>query len=54
MPRPAGDPYSRNTADLVDHYRRQGLLRKVCGQGGTEAVYANILRSPSRQVEPSC
>jgi adenylate kinase len=45
--------YHANTADLVDHYRRQRLLREVCGQGGTEAVYANILKSIG-QVGSSC
>jgi adenylate kinase len=37
--------YHQNTADLVAHYRSQGLLREVSGVGGIEQIYVNILRA---------
>jgi adenylate kinase len=35
--------YERQTAPLIDHYRRVGLLREVDAQGGIDAVYASLL-----------
>jgi len=37
--------YHQNTAELIPHYRAQGLLREVPGQGDIEAIYANILQA---------
>jgi adenylate kinase len=34
--------YHQNTEALATHYRGQGLLREVCGEGGVEEVYARI------------
>ncbi len=36
--------YHNNTAQLIPHYRSQGLLREVSGLGTIEEVYANILQ----------
>jgi adenylate kinase len=37
--------YHQNTAELIPHYRAQGLLREVAGQGDIEAIYANIVQA---------
>jgi adenylate kinase len=34
--------YHENTETLIDHYRRQGLVREVFGVGDIETVYANL------------
>jgi adenylate kinase len=34
--------YHKNTEELVPHYRAQGLLREVDGEGEIETVFANI------------
>ena len=36
--------YHRNTADLLAHYRKQGLLKEVTGEGDVDSVYAKIAR----------
>src|SRR5436190_6945634 len=35
--------YQRQTAELIDYYQQQGLLREVCGQGEIEDVYRRLL-----------
>jgi adenylate kinase len=35
--------YHQNTADLLGHYRAQGLLREVAGTGTPERVFADIV-----------
>lgn len=37
------DVYERQTAPLLDHYRRLGLLREIDGVGGAQHVFARIL-----------
>jgi adenylate kinase len=37
--------YHRNTEELIPHYRAQGLLREVSGNGKIETVYADILQA---------
>lgn len=37
--------YYQNTADLITHYRDQGLLREVQGQGDIEQIYQSILKA---------
>jgi adenylate kinase len=34
--------YHQNTTELIPHYRAQGLLREVDGQGNIEAIYGKI------------
>jgi adenylate kinase len=34
--------YHAQTAELIPHYRRQGLLREVSGEGDIEKIYASI------------
>jgi adenylate kinase len=34
--------YHKNTADLLEHYRRQNLVREVDGSGAIEAVFSRI------------
>ncbi len=36
--------YHQTTAELLAHYRGQGLLRQVAGTGDIEEIYANIAR----------
>jgi len=36
--------YHQNLDDLLAHYRSQGLLHTVRGEGDIETIYANILR----------
>jgi adenylate kinase len=36
--------YHTNNLALLDHYRRQGLLREVPGTGEIERIYADIVR----------
>jgi adenylate kinase len=36
--------YHKNTELLIPHYRAQGLLHEVSGQGPIEQVYANIIK----------
>ena len=44
--------YHGNMEALVAHYRAQGLLREVPGQGAIEEVYANILTGLERAGGP--
>jgi len=37
--------YHENNVDLLGHYRDNGLLRQVPGQGGIEEIYQRILRA---------
>jgi adenylate kinase len=46
--------YHANIQQLVPHYRAQGLLREVHGQGTIEEVYANIVQALPLQAGPSC
>jgi adenylate kinase len=46
--------YHANTELLAEHYRAQGLLREVSGQGPIEEVFANIVQALSLQAGPSC
>jgi adenylate kinase len=45
--------YHQNTADLIAHYRTQGLLHEVSGQGDIEAIYGRIVQT-SNQANPPC
>lgn len=36
--------YHKETAPLIDYYRKEGLLKDVDGSKGIEAVYADILK----------
>jgi adenylate kinase len=36
--------YHQNMEDLSGHYRREGLLHEVVGEGEIEGIYKNILR----------
>jgi adenylate kinase len=36
--------YHKDTVELIPHYRAQGLLREVQGEGEIKAVYDNILK----------
>ncbi|HCJ01659.1 MAG TPA: adenylate kinase [Clostridiales bacterium] len=38
------DVYHKETAPLIDYYRKEGLLKDVDGSQGIEAVYADILK----------
>lgn len=40
--------FHRNTDDLVDHYRRRGLLREVPATDPPETIYQNILKALGR------
>jgi adenylate kinase len=46
--------YHKNTEELVPHYRAQGLLHEIPGNGAIEDVYANILKALNRQAGLSC
>ena len=37
--------YHQRTADVIDHYRRAGLVREVNGEGTIEEIYQRILRA---------
>ena len=37
--------YHRDTAELIPHYRRQGLLCEAPGVGDVEQVYAGLARA---------
>jgi adenylate kinase len=37
--------YHQNTTELIPHYRAQGLLREVAGQGDIETIYRNIIQA---------
>jgi adenylate kinase len=46
--------YHLNTAGMTPHYRVQGLLREVNGQGTIEEVFANIVQALDLQAGPPC
>jgi adenylate kinase len=46
--------YHKDTVELIPHYRAQGLLREVAGEGNIDAVYANILKVLNTKASPSC
>jgi adenylate kinase len=46
--------YHANTVDLIPHYRAQGLLHEVSGDGGIEQVYERITKELHHQAGPSC
>lgn len=46
--------YHENTLNLVSHYRRQGLVRDVRGEGDIESIYATILQALNDQAGPRC
>jgi adenylate kinase len=45
--------YRTETAELIPHYRAQGLLREVPGLGEIEAVYGNLMKALN-QVGRAC
>jgi adenylate kinase len=45
--------YHGNTEKLLGHYRSQGFLRRVPGEGDIETIYANIARE-LKEAGPSC
>jgi adenylate kinase len=46
--------YHKDTVELIPHYRAQGLLREVSGEGKIEDVYENILKVLNVKAGPSC
>jgi adenylate kinase len=46
--------YHQNTEELIPHYRAQGSLREVAGEGEIEQIYQNILKAVNAQVSPPC
>jgi adenylate kinase len=44
--------YHHNTADLIPHYRNQGVLREVSGNGSVDQVYERIVKE--LKAGPSC
>jgi adenylate kinase len=46
--------YHANTEQLVAHYRAQGLLREVNGQGPIEEIHQHIMQVLRLQAGPSC
>jgi adenylate kinase len=46
--------YHKTMAELISHYRRQGLLREVSGVGPIEQIYANVLKALTPQAGPPC
>ncbi len=46
--------YHRNREALLPHYRSQGLLRDVCGEGGIEEIYGRIMQALNLQAGQSC
>jgi adenylate kinase len=46
--------YHKDTAELIPHYRAQGLLCEVNGMGSIESVYANLLKVLNAKAGPSC
>src|SRR5262245_59866696 len=45
--------YRQSTAEVVPHYRAQGLVREVDGTGDIEAIYGNISRA-IHKAGPTC
>ena len=46
--------YHKNTEELIPHYRAQGLLRPVAGEGAIEKVYQNMMKALKAQAGPKC
>jgi adenylate kinase len=46
--------YHKNTEELIPHYRAQGLLREVAGDGEIEQIYENILKALKAPAGPPC
>jgi adenylate kinase len=46
--------YHQNTADLIEHYRVQGLVREVNGEGNIERIYTDIVVVLNNQAGQSC
>ncbi len=46
--------YHGNTQQLIPHYRAQGLLREVNGQGPIEEIYSHMMQALNLQAGPSC
>ena len=46
--------YHDNIVTLIPHYRTQGLLHEVAGQGDIEQIYANIMQVLDTQVGRAC
>jgi adenylate kinase len=46
--------YHANTVDLIPHYRNQGLLRQVDGDGDVEQVYCQIMKAVSGGANLKC
>jgi adenylate kinase len=46
--------YHSNITELLPHYRDQGLIREVSGQGSIDEVFARIMRALNPQAGPSC
>lgn len=44
--------YHKNTAGLIAHYRAQGLLREVPGQGDIEQIYQQIVQALNQASTP--
>lgn len=45
--------YRQNTLELVPHYRAQGILRAIPGEGAIEAIHEAIVHV-LKQADPSC
>jgi adenylate kinase len=46
--------YHKNTEELIPHYRAQGLLREVSGEGEIEQVYCNLMKALNPQAGHAC
>ncbi len=46
--------YHKNTEELIPHYRAQGLLRTVAGEGAIEKVYQDVMKALKAQAGPKC
>jgi adenylate kinase len=44
--------YHKNTEQLIPHYRTQGLLREVPGEGEIEQIYQNIMKALKAKAPP--
>jgi adenylate kinase len=46
--------YHETVADLLDYYRRQGLVHEVVGEGDKEDIYRRIEQVLRHQAGPAC
>ena len=46
--------YHKNTEELIPHYRAQGLLREVAGEGEIEQIYQSIMKALKPQAGSPC